>query len=164
MVWVLFQNMINAPATTETMARRNARIRKHGKKMHSALVFRLEKRWSPKKLSMARQKNRLIQKKSAALIAKHGLTAIFYGNSKLGPEALAERKGLGKAFARYQKERRALIRSIVSLPQFHSQHYSLWLIGTTGASGQFALIYPHAVSAQNYAIRNLLPKILTPAK
>mgnify|MGYP001209466356 CR=1 FL=1 len=163
-VWVLHQNMINAPATTLSPASHTARIKKQGRKMHSAIIFKTAPRWSSTKMAKARAKNRLIRKKIAALITKYGLSSLFRSNSKLSIEARARRKGLSGVYARYIRKKSALERSLVRLPEYQSSRSSLWILSTPGASDQFSLVHPYAISRQNYAIRSLLPSILTPVK
>lgn len=163
-VWVQHGNRINAPMSRETPAERAARL-KRGRKMHSALVLRLEKRWSATQLAQARRHNRRLRKRVAALIDKHGLSAIFRGNSKLPPAALAARRGLGPAYARYAAERRQLEKRLFRLPAYQSQRHSLWLQRIEGASDAFSEVYPERLSRQNHVIRSqLLRRLLQPVE
>ncbi|PKN24930.1 MAG: hypothetical protein CVU65_10320 [Deltaproteobacteria bacterium HGW-Deltaproteobacteria-22] len=163
-VWVLFENRINAPDSQETDAQRIARIIRHGKKMPSSIELRLEKKWSRARLDAARAKNGEIHKKIAALVDKHGLTAVFLGNSKLSPGALAEQRGLGDAYRRYENEKKLMEAGLIQLPEYESTLCSLWLVSTQGASDGYSLVHPDAISMQSFAIRNSLKKVLTEVK
>ncbi len=163
-VWVLFENRINAPDTRETDAQRIARIIKHGKKMPSSIEFRLEKKWTRARLDAARAKNRGIHNKIEALVDKHGLGALFTGNSKLSPEALAQRRGLGDAYRRYESEKKVLEAGLIRLPEYESTLCGLWLVSTQGASDEYSLVHPDAISMQSFAIRNNLRNVLTEVK
>ncbi len=163
-VWVLHENRINAPDTREPEAQRNARIMKYGKKMPSTIELRLEKKWDAARLDAARAKNREIHRKTAALIVKHGLGAVFLANSKNTPAALAQRQGLGDAYRRYEKEKNLLETGLIKLPEYESTLCSLWIVRTQGDSDEFSLIHPYTISEQNFAIRNNLKNTLSEVK
>ena len=163
-VWVLFENRINAPESLETQAQLEARIIKYGKKMASSITLRLEKKWDRARLDAARKQNQEIQKKVAALVVKHGLGAVFHGNSKLSSEALARRQGLGAAYQRYENEKKQLETGLIRLPEYESTRSSLWLVSTQGDSDEFSLVHPYAISMQNFAIRSRLKNVLVEVK
>jgi len=163
-VWVLFENRINAPDNRESEAQRIARIIKHGKKMPSSITLRLEKKWSAARLDAARKHNQELQKKVAALVVKHGLGAVFRANSKLPPEAVAERQGLGAVFKRYETEKHQLETGLIQLPDYESTLSSVWFVSTQGADDAFFLVHPYAVSMQNHAIRSSLKTVLIEVK
>ncbi len=128
--------------------------------MPSSITLRLEKKWSAARLDAARKQNQEIRKKVAALVNKHGLGAVFRLNSKLAPEAVAERQGLGAAFLRYEAERNQLERGLIRLPEYESTLYSVWFVSSQGDNDEFSLVHPYAVSMQNHAIRSSLKVLL----
>lgn len=155
-VYVLFQNMINAPRSLESPADQIKRITKYGRKVESSLILRFEKKWSKKKWLSSRTKNDEIYRKIKKLADVPELRKILNSRSKYTPEILASKYGKIKEYKLFLKQKGILEKNLVILPEFESDNYSMWLIKKTGISSESTLVHPYRISEENYRIVNLL--------
>ncbi len=158
-VWVLPENRISAPVSTETAAERSARIRKHGKLVRPRFAFRLEPRWSAARLARVTRENAAVSRSLAALGRKHGITPLLdqVAHSKNpDPLRLARTPDEERRVRAYLAERRALEAKLQPLPELASARFSLFPAGHEGWSDATHLVDPPAAAEECYRVEQAL--------
>ncbi|MHC9542502.1 MAG: hypothetical protein AB9903_23590 [Vulcanimicrobiota bacterium] len=159
-VWILNENLINAPVSFESSKERDDRIRKKGRQSYARLVFRMEKAWTPEKLRCAAVTNEAVMADLKALPGRFGV-------EKLMDESLSRKGDIvytgrtddeKKRIAAFNRERERIEKNLVKLPDYTSKQYSLFLLIKEGAEDDFHSVAPGKASEEIYTIESLLKK------
>ncbi|MGV8121654.1 MAG: hypothetical protein AB2L14_17985 [Candidatus Xenobiia bacterium LiM19] len=159
-VWILTENRINAPVSSESSNERDDRIRKKGSKSDARLVFRMEKAWTPEKLRCAAITNETVKADLKALPGRLGVEKLM--DESLSRKGEAVYKGRTddekKRIAAFYKERENIEKKLVKLPDYTSKQYSLFILLKEGAEDDFHRVFPGQASEEIYTVESLLRK------
>ncbi|MCX6165411.1 MAG: hypothetical protein NTU73_11245 [Ignavibacteriae bacterium] len=166
LVYVLFENRINAPVSTETREDVDKRIKEKGKLWRASYVFGFYPKLSDEKIELIKNFNDSIQQIIYALPEKFDIKHLLdkFASSK-GEEIYTGITDEEKT--RIEKHRimkNKLTDELIRLPEYNSEKYSLYLDQVIGMEDQLELVYPHEVSTEMYRIRELLNENLIKVK
>jgi hypothetical protein len=162
-VWALFENRINAPASHETAAARDERIRQHGGQAETRLVWRAEPRWDAERRRKALAANEAVRKELAGLPKKHGVEALR--------DAFLSRKGetfVGKTdedrrrIAELEREKARLEALLVRLPDCDTERYSLFQASRSGVEDETTVVSPREASQEAFLLESKLRELCAP--
>lgn len=157
-VWVLFENQINARMNMESEKKQIDRIKKHGKKTFSQLVYVIEEKWSDKKTDDVKEKNAAIEKRTIELQKKHGIVHLFdKALSRKGEDFYIAKTGEDKKrIENYKEEKQRLNKELIKLPDFYFDNYSFYLVKKIGGMDAFHIVYPETASVEMMTIEKIL--------
>jgi hypothetical protein len=154
-VWVLGENRISAPVSTESAAERSARIRKHGKRVSPRFAFRVEARWSAARVARVTRENAELGRRIAALGKRHGIQPILdqlaYSKNP-DPLRLARTPDEERRVRAYLAERAALQAKLGELPELALGRYSLFSAGREGWSDAMHVVDPPGAAEECYRV------------
>lgn len=154
-VLVLEGNRINAPA--ETREARIKRIKENGVKTQAKIVIRYENKWDYLRIQEAQIKNAATIDEISKLADKMKISALY--DSKLSRKNQAVYTPKNETdkvnIANYYKEKDKLEKKIITIPDFNSQLYSLFIISTNGMDDDMHIVYPGEASLELYSILSL---------
>jgi len=165
-VYVLFENLINAPANIETKEELDKRIKTNGKQVQPHFEFKYYDRLSDAFIEYAKKKNDSVYTVIKSLPKKYKIENlkdkfasskgedIYTGNSDEDKEQIKK----------YEVEKYNLLDRIIKLPDYNSDYYSLYLDSKVGISDEFHLVYPFEISAEMYGLLELFDKYLVTIK
>ena len=163
-VWVLWENRINAPESTETEAERVARIQRYGKRVNSRILYRAEAGWSQDTLRATREHNKRIAAKLSQLPDRHGVRHLIDASmhrKNNDPRIGAAPEELPRVEA-YEAERKRVEAELRPLPAYLTQRYGLFAMDHEGWSDAYTIVHPYRVVEECYrlddAVRALLAK------
>jgi len=157
-VYVLFENRINAPLSTEKKDELEKRIKKNGKKVLPHFEFKCYNRLTDDFLLSAKKQNDSVYTVLNLLPKKYGIEhlrdnfasskgeMIFKGNTDEENEKIKK----------FNIEKYNLLDKIVKLPDYNSEKYSLYLDNTIGIEDEFHLVCPSENSTEMYKILEIL--------
>jgi hypothetical protein len=152
-VWIIKEDRLSAPR--ENREQKKQRAMAKGLKSAAMIVFRYEKRWDAAKVEAMTIQNAAYQDEINRLPEKHKITHLL-DKSKSGkgaaPVYKAKTDADKKAIERYEAEKAKLEKNIVKLPDYHTQHYSLFLQLVQGINDDNHLVYPEEASQELYTI------------
>ncbi|MBI4645323.1 MAG: hypothetical protein HY738_01715 [Bacteroidia bacterium] len=159
-VWIMFENKINAePDFNTTQTERENRIMQYGIKAKCRIIYRVEDKWSDRKISAYKANNDSIQRIINSLPEKYHLTELLSQPSKDEQYSfydLSEEES--KALALYNKEQKELEDKKKKLPNCHTDNYSLFYIGMEGTEDELHTVYPGEASTEAYQLQNKICK------
>jgi len=165
-VWVLAQNLINAQASLESEAQREARIKRYGRQIKPRMIYRTERRWSAGRVKAARAQNARLGARLEALGAKHRVAHLLTAalRRKNSDPALGATAAERARLATYRADRARLEARRVRLPDFHTTAWSLFFVRHEGWSDGQHLVHPAAASEECYRLDQLVRDRLLPVE
>lgn len=161
--YVLFENMINAPANIETKEELEKRIIEKGKQVKPHFEFKYYNRLSDEYLESARRKNDSVCAVIKYLPKKYNIENLKdkFASSKGEDIYKANTEEEKEKIKKYEIEKDNLLDRIIKLPDYNSENYSLYLDSRVGMGDEFSLVYPSEISAEMYGLFGLFEKHLT---
>jgi hypothetical protein len=166
LIYVLFENMINAPVSMETKEEREQRIIKYGKQERQKYVFSFYPKLSDGEIEKKKNFNDSINNIIFSLPEKYGIKNLLdkFASSKGEEYYTGKTDEENKRIEKYKSEKKSLAEELIRLPEFNSEKYSLYLDMVIGISDEFHLVHPYEASAEMYKIREILYENLIPVK
>jgi hypothetical protein len=157
-VYVLFENRINAPESMETIEEINKRIIKEGKKTRAKYVFSYCPKLNQMEIETIKNQNDSIQRIINSLPVKYNIEYLLdkFASSKGGEYYTGKTDEEKSRIEAYYKEKRNLIDEQKKIPNYNSEKYSLYLNIIIGEGDELHLVNPYEVSAEIYKIREIL--------
>jgi hypothetical protein len=140
--------------STEKSEARNKRIQEHGVKILPQIVIRHEDKWDFLRIQEAQIRNSELQGQLYNLADKMGVAPLLDAKlSRKGrPVYTAVTEADKKKLANYYKEKEKLEKKIITVPDFSSQNYSLFIVSSTGKIDDTHIVYPASASNEVYTI------------
>jgi hypothetical protein len=156
-VWVLEEKQKNSPVTAETKDEKNTRIKKFGKAEKSKITYRYEEKWSNDKIKQAMTANDSIYKEIHQLPKKYNIENLRdkIQSSREVNVYVGKTDKEKQAVSLYEKEKTLLDKKVVQIPSFNTKNFSLTFINAIGCNDGLHIVYPDAISQENYQIRTL---------
>jgi hypothetical protein len=156
--YVLSENRINAPESSETRDEINKRIIKYGRLEKPKFIFRFYTRLDSSEMATSKVLSITLQKIIYSLPEKYEIGHLIdkFAMSKGEEVYIGKTSDEKERIENYYKEKNKLFSEIPRLPDFNSEKYSLYLDMIIGMEDQLHLIYPYEVSGEIYKINNIL--------
>ncbi|MBI5402220.1 MAG: hypothetical protein HY959_02370 [Ignavibacteriae bacterium] len=160
--YVLFENMINAPANIETKEEIEKRIIENGKQVKPHFEFKYYNRMSDEHIESARRKNDSIYALVKSLPKKYNIQHLKnkFASSKGEDIYSANTEGEMEIIKKYEIEKDNLLDKIIKLPDYNSENYSLYIDSKVGMGDEFHLVCPFEISKEMYGLLRLFDKCL----
>jgi hypothetical protein len=157
-VYVLSENRINAPESSETRDEINKRIMKYGRLEKPGLIFRYYTKLDSSEMATTKELSITLQKIIYSLPEKFEIEHLIdkFAMSKGEEIYIGKTSDEKERIENYYKEKNKLFSEIPRLPDFNSEKYSLYLDMIIGMEDQMHLIYPYEVSGEIFKIREIL--------
>ena len=166
LVFVLYENRINAPVSRETREEIDKRIIENGKQWRSKYDIGFYPLMKNEEMESIRKHNDSIQEIINYLPEKYNVKHLLDKFSMSKGEEIytgktTEEKERIESFYTTKKE---LLNRFRRLPDYNSEKYSLYIDLIQGMEDQMHLIYPHSASEEMYKIREILDENLIKVK
>jgi hypothetical protein len=166
LVYVLYENMINAPVSLETKEEREQRIIKNGKQERQKYVFSFCPKLSDDEIIKKKNFNDSINNLIFKLKEKHKVKELLdkFASSKGEEYYTAKTDEEKMRIEKYNSEKKQLAGELIRLPEFNTEKYSLYLDMVIGISDEFHLVHPYEASDEMYKVREILYENLIQVK
>jgi len=155
-VFVLNENRINAPFENEEI--RIKRIKENGVKTQAEIIIHYENKWDFLKIQEAQLKNAAIRDEISKLPEKLKIATLLDPklSRKNNPVYTARNEKEKLNIAANYKEKENLEKTLLKIPDYNTQFYSLFNVSSSGKEDNMHWVLPVEASIELYTILTLI--------
>lgn len=166
LVYVLFENMINAPVSLESREETEKRIKEKGELKRAMYILSFYPKLSVLEINNIKSHNDSIRNIINLLPDKFEIKDLLdkFASSKGEEVYVGKTDEEKKRIEKYKILKNKLNEELVRLPDFNSEKYSLYIDMIIGRGDEFHLVHPYEASTEMYKIIEILNENLIKIK